>query len=95
MRKEATAVPAAQVVPSVQPIKLAATIMPHAPPPPSNSNPRPAVTGDSQELDCALCSDNSFDLISPNGNKLISLNPRSEAKCARGLWRDGWRFSGQ
>ncbi|KAN0140233.1 hypothetical protein V8E53_002129, partial [Lactarius tabidus] len=49
MRKEATVVPAAQVAPSVQPIKLAATITPRAPPAPSNSNPRPMVTGDSWE----------------------------------------------
>jgi hypothetical protein len=48
MRKEATVVPAAQVAPVVQPIKPAATITPRAPPAPSNSNPQPAVTGDSR-----------------------------------------------
>jgi hypothetical protein len=95
VRKEATAVPATQVAPSVQPIKPATTITPHAPPPPPNSNPRPVVTGDLQELDRALCSDTSFDLISPNGNRLITIDPRSDVTRTRGLWRDGWRFSSQ
>jgi hypothetical protein len=95
MRMEATAVPAAQAAPSVQPIKPATTITPHAPPPPPNSNPRPVVTRDSQKLDHTLCSDTSFDLISPNGNKLITLDPRSDVTHAHGLWRDGWHFSGQ
>jgi hypothetical protein len=95
VRKEATAVPATQVVPSVQLIKPAATITPHAPPPPPNSNPRPVVTGDLQELDRALHSDTSFDLISPNGNRLIMIDPRSDVTRACSLWRDGWRFSGQ
>jgi hypothetical protein len=75
-------------------IKPAATITPHAPPPP-NSNPRPVVTRDLQELNHALHSKTSFDLISPNGNRLITIDPRSDITCACGLWRDGWHFSGQ
>jgi hypothetical protein len=67
--------------------------MPPLPPP--NSNPRPVVTGDLQELDRALHSDTSFDLISPNGNRLIMIDPRSDVTRACSLWRDGWRFSGQ
>ena len=43
-RKEAAAVPAAQVAPKAKPIKPAATLTPHAPPAPSNSTSRPAVT---------------------------------------------------
>jgi hypothetical protein len=55
MRKEATAVPAAQVVPSVQPIKLAATITPRAPPPPPNSNSKPSVTKELRAIAASRC----------------------------------------
>ena len=47
-RKEAGAVPAAQVAPKAMPIKPAAPPTPCAPPAPSNSTPRPVVTKDSQ-----------------------------------------------
>ena len=47
-KKEAAAVPAAQVAPKAIPITPDATITPRAPPAPSHSIPRPTVTEDSR-----------------------------------------------
>ena len=49
-RKEAAAVPAAQVAPNAMPIKPAATITPRAPSAPSHSSPLPAVTEGLQDI---------------------------------------------
>ena len=49
-RKEAAAVPAAQVVPKAMLIKPVATITPRAPPAPSHSSPLPAVTEGLQDI---------------------------------------------
>ena len=50
MRKEAAAVPAAQVAPKARLIKPVTTITPHAPPAPSHSSPPPAVTEGLQDI---------------------------------------------
>ncbi|KAF8256878.1 hypothetical protein EI94DRAFT_1710020 [Lactarius quietus] len=86
VREEATVEPAKQAAPPALLNKPAALITPHAPSAPSNNNPRPVVTGDSLELNRALHSGTRFDLISPDGNRLTVIDPRSDGRRAHTLY---------
>jgi hypothetical protein len=93
-RKEATVVPAAQAAPSVQPNKLTATITPHAPPPPPNSNLQPTVTRDSRRYRVPerfqhLC---FLPMVDLNG---VQVDVNRHKEYIPGLMKDGWRFSDQ